>query len=144
MSMYGTGTRTPVVACDPEEDRTKQEFKEECDVNNIMAKFAKTGMITHLAKGIPHFSDVSEMGDYRAAIENVRAADEYFQQLPAKLRAHFDHDAANFLEFSQKPGAVEELRELGLQEYARGGDRRATEVPPEVPEVVPAEPVKED
>ena len=29
--------------------RTKQAFKEECDVNNILRKYEKTGLITHVA-----------------------------------------------------------------------------------------------
>lgn len=42
---------------------TKQSFKDECDINQIVAKFEKTGLVNHLARGVPQFADVSEMGD---------------------------------------------------------------------------------
>ena len=32
------------------ESLTQQQFKEECDVNHILAKYRKTNMITHLNK----------------------------------------------------------------------------------------------
>ena len=36
---------------------TKQSFKDECDINKIMAKFQKTGAIEHYAKHAPSYGD---------------------------------------------------------------------------------------
>ena len=40
------------------ESMTKQSFKGECDVNKIMAKFEKTGIIDHYAKYAPTYGEV--------------------------------------------------------------------------------------
>ena len=38
---------------------TKQSFKDECDINKIMAKFQKTGALNHYAKHAPQYGDAS-------------------------------------------------------------------------------------
>ncbi len=106
--------------------KTKQSMRDECDVNFIMARYVKTGLIEHLSGGIPSFPDVSELGDYRSAIENMRSADKYFQGLPAEVRARFGHDAANFMEFLQSGASEEDLRKLSLEIL---GDRRTAREP---------------
>jgi len=110
MGMLRSGR--PVVFC-PLPGRTKQEFKAECDVNNIIRRFVRDGFIAHLARGTPRYLDVSEVADYRTALDQVRAANEFFAGLPAKVRARFDNDPARYLD---EAGSLsrEELRELGL------------------------------
>ena len=39
------------------ESMTQQQFQAECDVNNILAKYKKTGQISHLAKHNGNFGD---------------------------------------------------------------------------------------
>lgn len=121
--------------------RTKQSMKDECDVNLIVAKFDRTGLLDHLAEGVPYFEDVSEVGDYRAALENVRAAQEYFSKFPAKVRSEFGNDVTRFMTFLR--GASDgDLLELGLEvldrRVARSQDAREGDVvtppPPEVEE----------
>lgn len=106
------------------ESRTKQSMKDECDVNLIVARFDKTGLISHLAEGVPQFVDVSELGDYRSIIEQVRKVDEYFAGLPARVRSEFKNDASLFMDFLESGASHDELLELGL---AVVGDRRADE-----------------
>lgn len=120
MSMYGEGTSRPVVICGP--GRTKQEFKEECDVNNIVRRHTRDGFLSHVAKGVPRFLDVSEVGDFRTAVDQVRAATEFFEGLPAKLRARFGNDPVKFIDDAGQL-TREELREFGLAEL-RASDRR--------------------
>lgn len=132
------------------ESRTKQAMQDECNINLIMARFEKTGLITHLAQGAPSFADVSELTGYRSAIENVRLVQEYFLGLPAKVRARFDHDAATFMDYLESDATPDELRELGLDALgdrrAPALDRRVTDVeeppkaefePSEVPNTLP-------
>lgn len=109
---------------------TKQEFKEECDVNTIVRRFVRDGFLSHVARGQPQYVDVSDLSDYRTAIEQVRAASEFFAGLPAKVRARFGNDPARYLD---EAGSLsrDELRELGLAEVRaddRQGKRRSTDV----------------
>lgn len=96
------------------EGGAKQSFKEECDINNILAQYAKTGLLTPVTSRPPMFVDVSDVGDYRTALENVRTARDLFMQLPATIRATFDNDPATFLDFASDPDNEDELREMGL------------------------------
>lgn len=138
MSMYGKAYAP--LDCGTE-SRTKQSMAAECDINLIMARFEVTGLVSHVSAGVPHFADVSAVGDYRTALENVRAVDEYFAGLPAKVRARFSHDSAEFMEYLESGASEEELRVLGLEAL---GDRRADlsrrESDVETPPVAPEEP----
>lgn len=123
MSMYGRGVRRPVVVCGP--GRTKQEFKDECDVNNIIRRYTRDGFLAHVAQGVPRFLDVSEVGDFRQAIDQVRAATAFFEGLPAKVRAKFKNDPTKFIDEAGQM-TRDELRELGLAELRKDDRKRRT------------------
>ncbi len=119
MSMYGESyTR---VDCGVE-GGAKQSMRDECDVNLIVAQFTKTGFLTHVSSGVPSFVDVSEMTDYRSAIEQVRSVEAYFAGLPAGVRSRFRNDAVEFMEYLESGASEEDLKALGLEVL---GDRRA-------------------
>lgn len=107
------------------EGGAKQSMREECDINNIVATYAQTGLLTPVNVRPPMFIDVSGVEDYRQALDMVIAADKLFMQLPAKTRALFDNDPAVFLDFSADPQNADELRDLGLL------PKRAAEEAPE-------------
>lgn len=123
MGMYGRNDRGDV---DTGPGKTRQAMKDEVDINRIMARYVKTGMIAHVATKSPEYLDVSDVSDYRDAVEQVRLTNVFFMKLPAKVRARFNHDPAEFLDFVTAPGNKAEAEELGLI------------VPEVVPEVVPA------
>lgn len=121
--VVGRGVRT--VCEDP--SRTKQSMKEECDINGIMRRFERTGLITHNAQRESYFADVSEVPDFAAAVDVVRKAEEMFLSLPAKLRLQFDNDPAKYVNFCSDAANLEKMQELGLVDK------------PEVPPVVQVE-----
>lgn len=91
----------------------RESEKAASDVNNIVARFVKTGILpTATAQGF--YGDVSELTDYREALEKVRSADAAFMQLPAEVRRRFDNDAATFLDFMSDPANLDEARKLGI------------------------------
>lgn len=94
--------------------RTKQAHKDECDIHRIMAQYKQSGLIHHVNSRAAMYVDVSEMGDYREALQQVEVAQGLFMELPAKTRAEFDNDPAAFLDFVSDPANEEEMRELGL------------------------------
>lgn len=98
--------------------RTKQAFKDECDVNKIMQRFKKVMDVEYLDKFHGYvggqFGDFSEVGDYRSAIEQVRSAEAVFEALPAIVRKRFGNDPAEFLDFVGDPKNVDEMVSLGL------------------------------
>lgn len=122
MSMYGGSSRRPRVDTSGDPVRTKQSFKAECDINNIVARYTRDRFIAHVNRAEPRFLDVSEIGDFRQAVDQVRAASRFFEGLPAKVRSRFGNDPARFLDEAGRL-TRDELRELGLAEL-RADDRR--------------------
>lgn len=100
------------------EPRTKQSFKEECDINNIVARFARnTGVDLSKATGYPldgMFGDFSNVGSLRDMYERFADAEESFLSLPAKIRKRFSNDPLTFMEFCSDEKNIEEMRALGL------------------------------
>lgn len=102
--------------------KTEQQFAKECDVNEIMRKFMKTGQVTHLAKHQGQFVDVSEIPDLHTAMIQVAAAQQTFDLLPAELRKRFGNSPVNMVEFLQDPSNDDEAVKLGLKVRKPGLD----------------------
>lgn len=117
------------IDCSVEPDMAQQQFKDECDINIIMKRFGKTGVLPAPAV-MPQYGDYSQAVDYRSCMQAVRDAEEAFMELPADLRKKFNHDPQLFLEFCEDNSNYEEAQRMGL-------------VPPPAPVVAPSEGVDE-
>ncbi|QGH72669.1 MAG: scaffold protein [Microviridae sp. ctnrr37] len=112
--------------------KTRQEFKQDCDLALLLKKFGKTpegqralANATGYAE-TARFADVSAVPDFRAARDAINAATASFMALPALVRRRFNNDAAEFLDFIQNPANQDEARTLGLCKPAH---QDAAEVP---------------
>lgn len=101
------------IAFDHNQDMTKQSFKDECDINLIMKKFQRTGIITHYAKHGPQYGDIPAI-EYQEALNTIIAAENAFAELPAAIRKKFNNNPEEFLEFIQDDSNLDEARKLGL------------------------------
>jgi phage internal scaffolding protein len=102
------------IACE-DASLAQQQFKDECDINNILRQFNITGQLPN-APLSPRYGDFTGISDYKTALDRVIAADEEFMNLPATLRARFDNDAANLIEFLDNDENRLEAEKLGLVE----------------------------
>ncbi len=98
----------------PGPSMTQQNFKDETDINNILAKYAKTGLIDHINKYGGHYSEMPDESDFHAAMNLVTNAQSMFAELPSGIRANFDNDPALFLDFLDDPENRDEAIEMGL------------------------------
>jgi len=103
-----------VATINSEPSKTQQQFKDMCDVNKIIAKFKKTGQITHISSSSGQYMDISNKPDYLTAMNTIVQAQQSFMQLPAKLRKRFDNDPAQLLEFVHDEKNRQEAIDLGL------------------------------
>lgn len=110
---------------------TKQAFAEESQINNIMAKYEKTGVIDHV-KEHGGYSMMPSGLDYHTAMQLTIDAHLAFDQLPANIRKEFGNDAFEFLTFVEDPDNVERMAELGLITPEETEPER-TAVPDETP-----------
>lgn len=96
------------------ESLTQQNFQPETDIQNIIRKHDRTGLISHVQRGIADYGDYSEINEYRESLDMVNAANESFGQLPSDIRASFQNDAGKFFEFATNPANQAELVQMGL------------------------------
>lgn len=94
---------------------TRQSEALHTDINVIMAQYERSGTLPVMQMQAM-YEDVSEVGDFRSAVERVNEGYELFNSLSAKVRSRFNNDAAEFLAFFGQPGNEKELVELGLRE----------------------------
>lgn len=96
------------------ESKTQQQFKAECDVNNIMAKYKKTGMLTHLSKYQGQFGDFSGYEDYQTSLAKLDQAQRSFNDLPSEIRSKFFNDPGKLIEYLSDEKNHPEAVKLGL------------------------------
>lgn len=116
------------------EARASQEQKDECDINVILKRFEKTGVLPEMIKSQPHYGDFSSVPDFQAAQNIVAHANEQFAALDAHIRKRFGNDPAEFLAFASDPSNQDEMIRLGLAtrkpQEAPGDVKKEEAVPP--------------
>lgn len=120
--------------------KAKQEFKDECDINRIMAGWRKTGVASHENYNPPNYGDYSNVQDYLDAQLLCKEADSRFKELTSDVRDRMGNDPATLLAFMADPANQDEAVALGLAEAPPKPPR---EPPPNVPDDPPAEPPPE-
>jgi phage internal scaffolding protein len=93
---------------------TKQSFKQECDVNHILRKYRKTGLIEHANAYQGDYSDVTSVPSYQDALNALQRANDMFLTVPSDIRRKFNNDAGQFLDFVNDPANKEALYDMGL------------------------------
>lgn len=106
-----------VINCTESEDRTRQSFRAECDINNIVSRIKKTGFVplqTQESLRRQVYGDASVVPQsLEEAYAVVARADAAFASLPARLRERFQHPAG-LLRFIENPENLKEAVDLGL------------------------------
>ncbi len=92
---------------------TEQAHKDECDVNNIIRKYDKTGVLQHVTNFEAQYGDMTGT-DFKTAQDLIIGANNQFNKLPAEIRKRFKNDPQNLLTFMEKSENREEAITLGL------------------------------
>lgn len=91
----------------------QQSARDEADINVIVDRFMKTGLMPEVST-MPQFGDFTGISNYHESLNNVIAAQEAFDSLPAKIRSRFDNDPAQFMDFFGDEKNIDEAVELGI------------------------------
>ena len=75
----------------------QQSAQQETDINHLMARYEKTGLVEHLNFRPRRYEDVSQAPAYDEAMRIVVEAQQAFEELPARLRKKFGNDPSTFL-----------------------------------------------
>ena len=92
---------------------TKQAHKAETDINQIMAKYIKTGILEH-ANNYSGQYGFATSDDFTASMQIVQDANDMFSELPAAVRKKFQNDPGQFLDFVQDPENEPQFYDMGL------------------------------
>lgn len=102
------------IDCSNDPPLTKQAFKDEVDINKIIAQFDKTGMITKVNGSTPFYGDVSDIVDYQTSLNIVQKARDLFAGMDANVRERFSNDPDQMIKFLQDPSNLDEAVKLGM------------------------------
>lgn len=92
---------------------TEQSHANDVDINKIMARYHKTGLLQTTRKQAL-VGDFSSVGSYQECLEKVLAAQDAFMSLDSQIRARFDNDVSKIIDFCENPENLEEAIKLGL------------------------------
>lgn len=115
MEFYTRFNRPPQVGLEfTEPSMTEQHFKDECDINTIVARYQETGVLPQGDRQ-PLFGDFAEFPqDLQSSQAYFDDAQERFMQLPASLRKEFGNDPVKLLQFIADGNNRDRAIELGL------------------------------
>lgn len=94
-SVEAEATRTALFCKDP--TLTQQHGKEEADINTIVDRFLKTGLMPQIPVP-PTYQDFEDTFDFQTAMNVVAAGKASFNQLPADIRDAFHNSPERFVD----------------------------------------------
>ncbi len=92
---------------------TEQAHKNECNVNLIIKKYDKTGLIEHVSKFEGTFGDQTGL-EFKQAQDMITGAIRLFQMLPADIKKRFKQSPEHLLRFMEDENNRDEAIKLGL------------------------------
>jgi len=95
--------------------RTKSEFADEANINNIVKRAVRAGVLPQ-GQRKPMFGDFSEVKSYDEAQNAIVQAQENFLKLPSEIREKFGNNVAELLDYLDDPANKAEAIEDGLIE----------------------------
>lgn len=114
LTIYGSHEKKTIK---PGKTLTQQHFRDECDINNIMARYEKTGMLIdplNPPTRQPLFGDFSGLPSFMEAQNAIREGVELFEALPARIRKAFNNDPVAYCDFISDRNNLDQALEMGL------------------------------
>ena len=110
-SAYGEKQKVTLTTLDA---RVEQCHRDECDINKIIAKYDRTGVLNHVNDFEARYEDLTGL-DYQTMLNTVANANSMFEGLPSEIRNQFANDPANFISFMDDENNNEQMYEMGLK-----------------------------
>ncbi len=95
-----------------EDGRTKQAFKDDTDINKLLARAAKGDSISHLAKHGATYGDFSDIDDLLTAQNRLKRGEQIFSSLPGEIKREFNQSPRAFYNFVNDPQNASKLHEI--------------------------------
>lgn len=88
---------------------TKQSLKDDADVNKIIKRYNKTGVLPNMNKLEAVYGEITSQ-DLQEALNKVDASFEAFSEVPSDIRAQFGNDAGAFIDFATNPENLKQMQ----------------------------------
>jgi len=128
-SRFSTPVRNGMKTWDP--SATVPDFADECDINNVILRFAGTGELPPRQNArVAEFLDVSDVGDLHESLLKARQGRDFFDALPEEVRAAVGHNPERLLD------AIEEhakIRASTLPDVSKPAESAAAASTPPAP-----------
>jgi len=92
---------------------TEQHHTDQCDINKILAQFMETGIMPQTKNANPQYGDVSNV-DFQQMQNTLATAKTLFEELPERVKDHFNNEMHSFLNFAENPDNLPQMEEWGL------------------------------
>lgn len=96
------------------ESLTEQCHKDSCDINNILGRAQRTGILEHVAASKGYYGTAPTGDDFQRHQNIVAKAQSMFESLPSSIRNKFENNPAKYLDFMTQDKNYEAIKELGL------------------------------
>ncbi len=136
MNTDKNGKHVPLKNPTYEDGRTKQTFKDETDINKILARAQKTGTISHINQFQGSYGDFSDFDFFENTLMLTRGR-EIFDALPSELRNEFQQNPSDFFQYVNDPANKDRLEEL-LPGLAAPGRQNIDVMSPALADIKPA------
>lgn len=118
-TLYDEGMKPSEGIIFTEPSMADQSQYQESDINYIVKKYAdgRTGITTldlGADAGVLQYGDTLLPGDYDTALDLINAVSDEFYQLPAQIRAEFNHNPKELINALADPRQRDRLLSLGL------------------------------
>lgn len=129
-----TTRRVPTVL-DSYDSMVQQSEAQIADINEIVARYQKTGILDHLSRHESSFGSITGE-QYKDYCDAIAQTNSLFEQLPSAAREFFQNDKAAFLDYVSDltEDRRDQLAEFGLvppSQRASGPDGLPAELPSE-------------
>lgn len=93
---------------------TEQKHKEDVQIQNIMRKARKTGVLSHVNQYKGTYGEFADAPTYHEAQNVIAEANSMFETVPSQIRKQFKNDPSEYVSFMQNPENYEAIAEMGL------------------------------
>ncbi len=126
--------------------RTKQSYKDSCDINKLLEKGAKAGSLSHLERHGARYGDFADI-DWENVPLQLAEGRQVFNELPAEIKKEFDQNPGKFYDFVTDPENSDRVAKLLPQIAERGKffpnvNKIETRTPETAPEATTGETVE--
>lgn len=109
--MNKAGDESALECKDP--TKTQQHMADETDINVIVRRYTATGELPNRSQP-PMSGDFTDAGGMQEAMDLVVRARMAFMEQPAEIRARFNNDPVQFVEFCSDERNRDDMRRMGM------------------------------